>query len=196
MNTATILSWVLAAVPIHPTDTDAPIAYDASRPTILEAVADETVEPDGRRVRWASVTYELSSGRQAEAFVEVDEQGRADALIYSQGEPLVHVTTDENGAVTRWVAPDIDLPLEDFSQLLSADVAHAVITGIGNEHLAGPCRWARLAKYTLAATGFVAASACCTSVGGPTFGAGCIVCGGLATVTVAAGSDVIDDYCS
>jgi hypothetical protein len=89
MTTAPILSWVLAAVPVHPPDSDAPIAYAASGPTILEADADETVEPDGRRVRWASVTYELSNGRQAEAFVEVDEHGRADALIYSDGEPLV-----------------------------------------------------------------------------------------------------------
>jgi hypothetical protein len=120
-------------------------------PTILEAVADEALQPDGRRVRWVSVTYELSSGRQVEAFVEVDEHGSSDALFYSEGEPLVHVRADGRGNTTRWLAPDANLSLEDFSQLLSADVAEEVFVGIGEEHLAGPCsestkKWVRLAK--------------------------------------------------
>jgi hypothetical protein len=197
MTTATILSWVLAAVPVHSSDTDAPSAYAARGPTIHEAVADETVEPDGRRVRWASVTYELSSGRQAEAFIEVDDHGRADALIYSEGEPLVHVTTDENGDVTRWVAPDIDLTAEDFSQLLSADVAAEVFAGIGNDSLAGPCsestkKWVRLAKYAWQGVLGGAAVICC----GGTAGGACIACGVLAGVAAGAADDIADDYCS
>jgi hypothetical protein len=198
MTTATILSWVLAAAPVHPSDTDVPIAYAAPGPTILEAVADETVEPDGRRVRWASVTYELPSGRQAEAFVEVDDSGRADALIYSDGEPLVHVTTDGQGNDTTWVAPDIGLPPEDFSQLLVDPVVREVIVGIGNDPLAGAsaCKWAKAAKLALAVAGTVSAGVCCAYVGGPTLGTGCLVCDGLAAATVFGGSDVIDDYCS
>jgi hypothetical protein len=197
MTTATILSWVLAAVPVHPTDTDAPIAYAASGPTILESDADETVEPDGRRVRWASVTYELSNGRQAEAFVEVDEHGRADALFYSEGEPLVHVTTDGRGNDTTWVAPKADLPPEDFSQLLSADVANEVFAAIGNDSLAGPCsestkKWVRLAKYAWQGVLGGAAAVCC----GGTAGGACVVCGVLAGVAAGAADDIADDYCS
>jgi hypothetical protein len=202
MTTATILSWVLAAVPIHPsTSTDVPIAYAAPGPTIHEALADETVEPDGRRVRWASVTYELSNGRQAEAFVEVDEHGRAVALIYSDGEPLVHVTTDGRGNDTAWVAPNVDLPPEDFSQLLSADVANEVFAGIGNEQLAAACSektkwWIGKARYVWAAAVAYAGVACCASVGGPTLGAGCVICTGLAAVAGLAGDDVASEYCS
>jgi hypothetical protein len=197
MTTATILSWVLAAVRIHPSDTDAPIAYAARGPTIHGAVADETVEPDGRRVRWASVTYELSSGRQAEAFIEVDDRGRAEALIYSDGEPLVHVTTDGRGNDTRWVAPGVDLPPEDFSQLLSADVSAEVFAGIGNDSLAGPCsestkKWVRLAKYAWQGVLGGAAVLCC----GGTAGGACVVCGVLAGVAAGAADDIADDYCS
>jgi hypothetical protein len=195
MATATLLSWVLAAAPEAPTQTE------ASPATILEAVADETVEPDGHRVRWASVTYELPSGRQAEAFVEVDDSGRADALIYSDGEPLVHVTTDGQGSDTTWVAPNIDLPPEDFSQLLTDAVVSEVITGIGNDPLAGKCSektkwWIGKAKYAIGVAAGYAAVACCASVGGPTLGAGCVICGGLATVAGMGAMDAADGYCS
>jgi hypothetical protein len=148
-----------------------------------------------------SVTYELSSGRQVEAFVEVDEHGSSDALFYSEGEPLVHVRADGRGNTTRWLAPDANLSLEDFSQLLSADVAEEVFVGIGDEHLAGPCsestkKWVRLAKYAWVGVIGVAAGVCCAGATVASGGAACVACGGLAMVAGSAGSDIADDYCS
>jgi hypothetical protein len=68
---------------------------------ILDVAADETVQLDGLRVRWTSVTYELSTGHEAEMFVEVDDHGRGDAYILLEGEELMHVATDEHGGTTR-----------------------------------------------------------------------------------------------
>lgn len=45
------------------------------------------------------MTHELSTGQEAEAFVEVDDLGRGDALIYGDGVALMHVTTDEHAGV-------------------------------------------------------------------------------------------------
>jgi hypothetical protein len=98
---------LLLAVPTQAA-AEVPTSEAPPEPTILEVAADEVLQPDGRRVRWASVTYELSSGHEAEVFVEVDEHGRGDGLIYVEGEALVHVTTDGEVGTTTWVAPDMD----------------------------------------------------------------------------------------
>jgi hypothetical protein len=199
MNAAIIALITAFAVP--PSDATLPPLTDIEvrtpSPTILEAVADEELQSDGRRVRWVSVTYELSSGRQAEAFVEVDDHGRADALIYSEGEPLVHVTTDGRGNTSRWLAPNSNLSPEDFSQLLSGEVAEEVFTGIGNEHLAGPCsestkKWVRLTKYAWLGALGGAVAVCC----GGTVGAACAACGVFGGIAAGAAEDIANDYCS
>lgn len=60
----------------------------------------------------------------------------------------MHVTTDEHGDATTWIAPDIDLQPETLAQLVSSDVATEVFAGIGEDALSGPCgKWGRVAKY-------------------------------------------------
>jgi hypothetical protein len=170
-------------------------------PTILEVAADELVQPDGSRVRWTSVTYELSSGQEAEAFVEVDERGRGDGLIYVDGEVLMHITVSDHGGTTTWVAPNIDLPPEALAQLVSVDVATEVFARIGYEPLGGPCsestkKWVRVAKYAWHGIIGGAAVVCCAGATAASGGAACIACGVFAGVAMEAGSDIADDYCS
>lgn len=163
---------------------------------ILDVAADETSQPDGLRVRWTSVTYELSTGQEAEMFVEVDDRGRGDGSIYVEGELLVEVTTDGHGGTTTWVAPDIDLPEQALAQLAPANVASEVFAGVGQGPQEFPCSdfgkgAVRAAKYVwiglTTATGVV----CC--MGG--IGVGCIVCATAAGVAGEMGGDIADGYC-
>jgi hypothetical protein len=180
---------LVASLTLSP-ETNSPNGYvDVDdEPTILEVDAEEATQPDGRRARWTSVTYQLSSGQIAEAFVEVDEQGHGEAMIHVDGEPLLHATT---GGST-WVAPEIDLPPEVIVQLVSVDIANQVFAGVVHEPLKGPCsKWVRAAKYAWLAAIGVAEVICCS--GAPI--AGCVVCTGLAVVAAAAGDDIEEDYC-
>jgi hypothetical protein len=163
--------------------------------TILDVAADETLQPDGHRVRWTSVTYELSTGHEAEMFVEVDDRGRGDGYIFIEGEALLHVTTDEHGATTTWVAPDIDLPPEALAQLATVNVADEIFAGIG-EPQAFKCSdfgkgVVKAAKYLWVGLAGAAGAACCA--GG--LGVGCLVCGGATSVAILAGTEAADGYC-
>src|SRR5699024_2892697 len=115
-----------ADAPLPPvTDTvDTPASQAGPEPTILDMAADDVTQPDGRRARWMSVTYALPSGHEAEVFIEVDERGRGDGLIYVDGEALVHVTTDEQGDITTWTAPNAELSREAIIDLAGADLAN------------------------------------------------------------------------
>jgi hypothetical protein len=164
------------------------------QPTILEVAADEAQQPDGLRVRWASTTYELSSGQEAELFVEVDDRGRGDGLIYVDGEALVHVTTDGNGDTTTWVAPDVDLPPQVLAELANGNVANEVFAGLGPQEF--PCsdfgkKAVKAAKYIWKGLTIAAGAACCS--GG--FGVGCVACAIAADIAKDAGSQAADDYC-
>jgi hypothetical protein len=194
--TAFVLPLGNASLPPSP---DVVPAADSQAPPesrILEVTADEFVQPDGRRVRWTSVTHELSTGQEAEAFVEVDDLGRGEALIYVEGVALMHVSTDEHGDATTWIAPDIDLPPETLPQLVSSDVATEVFAGIGDDELSGPCgKWGRVVKYAWNGIIGAAAIACCVGVATPSALAGCVACGSLAGIASSAADDIEEDYC-
>jgi hypothetical protein len=165
----------------------------AREPTILEVAADELLRPDGLRVRWASTTYELSSGQEAELFVEVDELGRGDGLIYVDGEALVHVIVD--GGTTTWVAPDVDLPPQTLAQLAHANVANEIFSGIGGPQ-EFPCsdfgkKAVKAAKYLWVGLLGAAIPVWCAATGG----VGCPACGAAAAVGSLAGVEAADGYC-
>jgi hypothetical protein len=202
---ATIIALVTAfAVPLGnaslPPDTNDESVEGATsqappEPTILEVASDEVLQPDGLRVRWASTTYELSSGREAELFVEVDEHGRGDGLIYVDGEALVHVTTDVKGDTTSWVAPDVDLPPQVLAELANETVANEIFAGIGGPQ-EFPCsdfgrKAVRAAKYLWIAATHAATAVCC--IGGA--GVGCVLCVAGVGVAGHAGAEAADDYC-
>lgn len=206
MNAAIIALVTAFAIPLGnasvPPNTDVEVIEVEAppEPTILHVAADEVLQPDGSRVRWTSVTYELQSGHEAEAFLEVDERGRGDGWIYVDGEALMHVTVDDDGDTTTWVAPDVDLSPEVLAQLVSADVATEVFAGIGNEQLSGSCseseqKWVKVAKYAWYGIIGAAGAACCLGASAASGGAACIACGGLVGVAMGAGSDIADDYC-
>lgn len=94
MTTATILSWVLAAVPVPPTDTP-----DAA--PVVEA--DEYTTPAGHRTRWASAKYVLPDGKLAEVFIIADDTASGEATISVDGEAVASSSFDERG-VTHWVS--------------------------------------------------------------------------------------------
>jgi hypothetical protein len=210
MNAAVIALVTAFAVPLGnaslpPVPDDVAVEAADSQappePTILDVAADEFLQPDGRRVRWTSVTYELSSGHEAEAFVEVDDRGRGDGFIYVDGEALMHVCVDDHGDTTTWAAPNVDLPPEALAQLMSADVATEVFAGIGDEALSGPCsestkKLVRVAKYAWYGVIGAALGACCLGASAASGGAASVACGGLAGVAMGAGSDIADDYCA
>jgi hypothetical protein len=155
------------------------------------------MQADGIRSRWTAVTYELSTGEEAEAFVEVDEHGRGEALLYMEGEPIMRATTDGD----TWWAPDIELPPEMLAELVSRGVADEVFLGLSHDALAGKCSNLEYAvvkgvKILWIVAAGAAGVACCSSVGGPSLGAGCIICGGLAAAAVDAGAEAADGYCS
>jgi hypothetical protein len=194
--TAFVLPLGNASLPPSPDVVQAADSQASPESRILEVAADELVQPDGRRVRWTSVTHELSTGQEAEAFMEVDDLGRGEALIYVDGLALMHVTTDEHGNETTWIAPDIDLQPETLAQLVSSDVATEVFAGIGEDALSGPCgKWGRVAKYAWNGIIGAAAVVCCAGVGTPTALAGCVACGALAGIASAAADDIEKDYC-
>jgi hypothetical protein len=188
-----------ASIPPVP-DVEVIEAADAQappEPTILEIAADEVRQRDGLRVRWASATYELSSGQEAELFVEVDERGRGDGLIYVDGEALVHVVTDGQGVTTTtWVAPDVDLPPQAIAQLASVNVADEVFAGIRYEPLSFTCsdfgkRVVKAAKYLWVGLMGAAMPVCCAATGG----VGCVACGAATAMGALAGTEAADGYC-
>jgi hypothetical protein len=134
---AAIIALVTAlAVPLNaflPPNAETVDAAESTTPApsrILDTAAGEVTQPDGRHVRWTSVTHELSTGQEAEAFVEVDDRGRGDVLIYVDGDVIMHVSTDGQSDTT-WIAPDLGLPPEAIAELVSTDVATQVFAGIG-----------------------------------------------------------------
>lgn len=205
MNAAIVaLVAAFAGPPVNasiPPGSDIEVAETADsqappEPAVLEVASDEVLQPDGRRVRWASVTYELSNGHEAEVFVEVDERGHGDGLIYVEGEALLHVTTNDHGTATTWVAPDIDMPPQLIAELGAVNVANEIFAGIGNEPLAFPCsefgkKVVRFAKYLWVGMVGAAGGACCVASGG----AACIVCGAATGVAQLAGTEAADGYC-
>ncbi len=167
-----------------------------SEPKILETAGDEVLQPDGARARWASVTYVLHGGYQAEAFVEIDEHGRGDALIYVDGEALMHVTVDDHGATKTWVAPNIDLPPEALAQLTTTGVATEIAAGIIYEPLSFPCsdygkKVVKVAKHIWGAMIAASSAACCLA----SSGAGCLLCAGAGSNVAELSSEAFDDYC-
>lgn len=162
---------------------------------ILDVAAGETSQPDGLRVRWTSVTYELSTGQEAEMFVEVDDHGRGDGYIFVEGEALVHVTTDGHGGTTTWVAPDIDLPQQALAELAPVNVASEIFAGVGEGPQEFKCSEfgkgaVRAAKYVWIGLNAAAGYACCAAVQ-----PACVLCIGGAAVSGAMGSDIADGYC-
>jgi hypothetical protein len=158
---------------------------------ILDVAADETVQLDGLRVRWTSVTYELSTGHEAEMFVEVDDHGRGDAYILLEGEELMHVATDEHGGTTTWVASDIDLSPKVLTELTAANLPDEIFAGMDPQEF--KCsdfgkKAVRAAKYLWIGANTALGLACCATPA-------CIPCGTAATVLGAIGADIADDYC-
>ncbi|NJK33412.1 MAG: hypothetical protein HC927_13980 [Deltaproteobacteria bacterium] len=164
---------------------------------ILEAAADEYVQSNGLHVRWSAVTYELSTGHQAEVFVEVDGLGRGDGYIFVESEILVHVSHDpdaRDGTITTWIAPDITLPEAALLELPQVNVAEELFAGIADPR-ATKCsnfgkKAVKAAKYIWIGLSAAAGAACCAVTT-----AGCPLCVGGATVVGAVGADIANDYC-
>jgi hypothetical protein len=196
--TLLISALTLASVPsstLHD-PAEAPDFQAPPEPTITDVAAGELTET-GRRVRWASVTYDLLTGHQAETFAEVDDRGHGWWWIYVEGEAVVHVTTDEHGNTTTWTADNINLPPEALVQLMSAQVAADVFAGLIPEAKGFPCSEfgkgvLKAAKYVWVATATTLQLACC--VGG--VGVGCLVCAVGGALAGEAGSDALEDYCA
>lgn len=160
---------------------------------ILDVAAGELQQTP--RVRWTSVAYELSTGHEAELFVEVDDRGRGAADIYVDGEVVVQVTTDGDGGTTTWFAPDIALPPEALAQLAAVNVASEIFAGIDDvptfecsEFGKGAVKAAKYLWYGL--TGALTGACCLGGVG-----VGCVVCGAAAAAAAEMGGDVADEYC-
>jgi hypothetical protein len=163
---------------------------------ILDVAADETSQPDGLRSRWTSVAYELSTGHEAEMFVEVDERGRGVGYIFVDGEVLVHVTTDAQGGTTTWVAPDMDLPHQARAELVPSNLADEIYSGLGDDPQEFKCSEfgksaVRAAKYLWIGLSTATGIVCCLPPATPA----CVVCGSAAGVAGAIGADIADEYC-
>jgi hypothetical protein len=114
-------------------------------------------------------------------------------LIYVDGEPLIHVSTDGY----TWLAPDIDLQPEALAQLVSGQVGDEILARMAYEPLSFPCsefgkKVVRGAKYLWIAASTAVGLACCVD----TVGVGCIACGSAAAVAAEWGGDIADDYCA
>lgn len=203
MLTTTLLITTLTLAPEPPstqTHDGAAVVADfraPPEPPIVDVAAGEITEADGRRVRWASVTYDLLTGHQAETFAEVDDAGHGRWWVYVEGEALVYVTSDEQGNTTTWTADNISLPPEALAQLMDANVAANVFAGFFPEPTAFPCSEfgkgvLKAAKYAWVATATAVQLACC--VGG--VGVGCLICAVGGALAGEAGSDVLEDYCA
>ncbi len=195
-----VLSWVLPAAP--PTTTfDCSVAASTptltqSEPKIRGSSSGEVERADGRRARWVSVTYELSSGQEAQAFVEVDTRGVGEAMIDVEGEPLLHVIVDEQGITETWTAPGADVSPEMFVELLGSDVANEIFAGVIPQPAGFPCseygkKVLRAGKWIWKGLILAGEAVCC----GATTGAGCILCAIGGEIVGEIGEGALDDYC-
>jgi hypothetical protein len=162
---------------------------------IIDVATDETSQPGGPRVRWASVTYELSTGHEAEMFVKVDERGHGDAYVFLEGEALIHVITDEHGGTRTWAAPDGDLSPEVIAEFAAVNVADEIFAGMG-EPQAFKCSEfgksaVKAAKYLWVGLMGAAMPVCCAATGG----VGCVACGAATAIGALAGTEAADGYC-
>ncbi len=93
---------------------------------IVDADGYEQTQARDLRVRWASVTYVLAAGPEAEVFVEVDERGRGDGYLAVDGELLAHVVYDAQ-VLAVWVAEDVDLDEAVLRELMQAGVGERLL---------------------------------------------------------------------
>lgn len=187
-----ILFTVLAACGIqsnHSTPPDEPLAATG------EGFSQGEIEyPDGGRSRWVTVTYELSTGQEAQAFVEVDTQGIGQGLIDLDGEPILQVTVDAHGITDLWAAPEADVSPEMFVELLGSAVAHDVFAGIVPEPAGFPCSdygktvW-KASKWIWKGLILAGEAACCSTTD-------CILCSIGGEFIEGMGEAAWDDYCA
>ena len=161
------------------------------------AEAAEYSTPDGNRVRWTSVTYQLTTGQDAATYVEVDERGSAEALLYLEGEPIIHITTNGTSSTSTWVAPDADLSPDMLAELMSEDVADAILASLADP-LAFPCSEfgkgvLKAGKYVLIGLSIAGGAACCAGTGATPVG--CTLCAIGAGIAEEAGSEALENYC-
>lgn len=163
---------------------------------VTDVASGQDEQPNGIQVRWASVTYVLSTGHEAEVYVEVDGRGRGEGYIYVEGDPIVHVSydTDARGGTTSWTAPDIDLPQQALAELAQSDVAEELFSGLGGPQETKCSEFGKgavkVTKYLWIGLVAAAGVACCGATTG-----GCPACVGAATVAGAVGNDIADGYC-
>ncbi|WP_052546162.1 hypothetical protein [Enhygromyxa salina] len=183
MLPTTVMALVLSASPTYPPP---------------QVVADEYTTSEGRRTRWASVTYTLPDGRSAEVVLVADDAARGDGYLFVEGEVIVHATYDDTIGLDSWTTstPGGDALAAAALFGLSGAPGHALLDAFTEGPQAFPC--SEFGKGVLKAarymwTGMVAASgaACC----GATAGSGCILCAGAAAIANEVGKDALNNYC-
>jgi hypothetical protein len=195
MTSATLLSWVLAAAPVPPSDTDAPIAY--SEPTVE---AGEYTTASGRRTRWASATYLLPDGRFAEVFITADDTASGEASIFVDGEAIASSSFEERRGVTRWTSSEpgtheaATAAMAVISDRGAGELLDAFIPGATAGH---PCdetdhKFLKAAKYVWGAVVIASDVACCHL----TAGLGCYLCHAGALIAHEEGAEALDGKCA
>ena len=173
------------------------LALSSSPPsTPPQVTADEYTQADGRRVRWAAVTYALPTGEAAEVFLAVDDTQSGDGYLMVEGETIVHVSYDDHGGTTTWVAPGTTGDATLFGLPGVADELLDALADTG-----GPQEFKcsgfgegvlKAGKYIwLGMVGAGAAACCVLSSGGA-----CVVCGAAGMAAGELGSDLAEGYCA
>ena len=192
------LPALLFAPPAASADPPVPQAPPEAR--ILKEAGDEYVQDDGLRVRWASVVYQLSTGHEAEVYVEVDGRQRGDGYIFVEGEIAVHVTynAEARGGTSTWIAPELELPQAALAELAQAGVGETLFAALGGGPQETKCSEfgkgvVKAAKYIWIGLTLGAGGACCMATA-PS-GVGCMLCTAGAGLAAEAGGELADGYC-
>lgn len=198
MNTAIVLGSFLA---LHPVGADPPCstappstAVDAK---ILATDSGELEQDNRLRVRWVSITYELSTGHEAEVYLAVDALGRGEMHLFVEGEVIVYTdyNHDERGGTTTWAAERVDLPDEALVELVvPASVGELVIATLGSGPQETKCsdfgkKVVKVAGYLWVGLTAAASAPCCAA------GISCPACLGASAVAGLYGYEVAQGYC-
>ncbi|PRP96584.1 hypothetical protein ENSA5_36600 [Enhygromyxa salina] len=162
------------------------------------AVADEYIAQDGRRVRWASVTYTLPDGQTAEVVLVADDTASGEGYLFVDGEAIAHSSYDDANGVASWrsSAPGTDALAGAALVGLSGGAADELLNVFTEGPQEFPCsKWGkkvlRAGKYIWGAMVAASAGACC----GGTGMAGCGLCSAGGAVLHEAGREALEGYC-